>query len=152
MKTHILIGASGKATLKQAFKEDQITEHVVAMEDDLMWGPLGNILLDSYQSLRIKWWEEILNEEDKRVAIPYLYDSYKNFTKWTKCLTANDHLLFWVGDSPTEYLGFMCLLNYLPKSIPMSVIRVSPAYQKRYGKFRPRSAGEITPNKMFPLM
>jgi hypothetical protein len=152
MRTHILFGASPGGTLKQAFKEKQITEQVVAMQDDLMWGPLGNVLLDNVQALRLKWWEQVLNEEDKHVIIPYLLDAYKNFSQWTNTLTDDDQLLFWVGDSPTEHIGFMCLLAYLPKSIPVSVVMVSPAYYKRYGKFRPLSVGEIPPDKMFPLM
>ncbi|MEX2461671.1 MAG: DUF1835 domain-containing protein [Paenibacillaceae bacterium] len=152
MKTHIVFEASTRETLKQAFKINQIAEQIVAMEDDLMSGPLGNILLDNVQALRLKWWEQVLNEEDKTHDIPYLCDTFKNFSERVKTLTDNDSLLFWVGDSPTEHTGFMCLLANLPNSIPVSVVMVSPAYYKRYGKIRPRSAGEVLPDKMFPLM
>ncbi|SDN92712.1 Protein of unknown function [Paenibacillus sp. yr247] len=46
----------------------------------------------------------------------------------------------------------MCLLANLPNSIPVSVVMVSQAYYKRYGKFRPRSTGEVSPEKLFSLM
>ncbi|MDQ0878618.1 hypothetical protein QFZ77_007277 [Paenibacillus sp. V4I3] len=152
MRTHIVFGASTRGTLRQAFKINQITEQIIAMEDDLMLGPLGNIFLDSVQSFRLNWWEQILNEEDKTEYIPYLRDSYKNFSGWASLLTDDDSLLFWVGDSSTEQTGFMCLLANLPYSIPVSFVSVSQAYYKRYGKFRPRSTGEVSPEKLFPLM
>lgn len=152
MRIHIVFGASTRGTLRQAFKTNQITEQIVAMEDDLMLGPLGNILLDSVQSFRFKWWEQVLNEEDKTEYIPYLHDSFKNLNVWASLLTDNDSLLFWVGDSPTEQTGFMCLLANLPNSIPVSVVMVSQVYYKRYGKFRPRSTEEVSPEKLFSLI
>lgn len=66
-------------------------------------------------------------------------------------LTDNESLLFWVGNSPTEHTGLMCLLAYLPKSIPVSVVMASSAYYKRYGKFKPLYTGEITTEKLLPL-
>lgn len=152
MRTHIVFGASTRGTLRQAFKINQINEQIIAMEDDLMLGPLGNILLDSVQSFRLKWWEQILNEEDKTEYILYLRDSYIYFSGWVNLLTDDDSLLFWVGESSTEQTGFMCLLANLPSSIPVSFVMVSQAYYKRYGKFRPRSTGEVTPEKLSPLM
>jgi hypothetical protein len=152
MRTHIVFGASSYAILRQAFKINQITEQIVTMEDDLMSGPLGNIFLDSVQTFRLKWWEQVLNEEDKTEYIPYLRDSFKNYSGWAKLLNDDDSLLFWVGDSSTEQTGFMCLLANLPKSIPVSVVMVSQAYYKRYGKFKPRSTGEVSPEKLYSLM
>jgi hypothetical protein len=75
-----------------------------------------------------------------------------NFSLWANTLTDNDHLLFWVGDSPTEYTGLIGLLTYLPKSTPVSVVMASQAYYKKYGKFRPLSTGEISPDDILPLM
>lgn len=152
MRSHIVFGASTCGTLMQAFKINQITEQIVAMEDDLMLGPLGNIVLDSVQSFRLKWWEQILNEEDKTDYIPYLRDSFKNFSGWANIQTDEDSLLFWVGDSPTEHTGFMCLVANLPDYISVSVVMVSQAYYKKYGKFRPRSTGEVSPEKLVPLL
>lgn len=60
--------------------------------------------------------------------------------------------MFWVGDSPTEYTGIMCLFAYLPESIPISVIMASSAYYKRYGGFKPLSVGEISSEKLLPLL
>jgi hypothetical protein len=117
-----------------------------------MLGPLGNIFQDSVQSFRLKWWEQILNEEDKTEYIPYLRDSFKNFSGWANTLTDEDSLLFWVGDSSTEQTGFMCLLANLPNSISVSFVNVSHAYYKRYGKLRPRSTGEVSPEKLFPIL
>lgn len=151
-RTHIVFGASTRGTLRQAFKRNQITEQIVAMEDDFMSGPLGNILLDRDQTFRLKWWEQVLNEEDKTEFIPYLRDSYKNFNGWANTLTDDDSLLFWVGESTTEHTGFMCLLANLPSSVQVSAVMVSQAYYKRYGKFRPRSTGEVSPEKLYPLM
>jgi hypothetical protein len=110
MRTHIVFGATTRGTLMQAFKINQITERIVAIEDDLMLGPLGNIFLNSVQSFRLKWWEQILNEEDRTGYIPYLRDSFKNFNGWANTHTDKDSLFFWVGDSSTEQIGFMCLL------------------------------------------
>ncbi len=42
-QTHIVFGTATGAMLKQAFKNHQITEPIVAMEDDLMSGPLGKV-------------------------------------------------------------------------------------------------------------
>jgi hypothetical protein len=83
MKTHILFGASAGGTLKQAFKQNQITEQVVILPDDLMWGPLGNVLLDDIQAMRLSWWEQTVSEEDQSNIIPFLYDAYCDFIQWT---------------------------------------------------------------------
>ncbi|XEC96683.1 DUF3658 domain-containing protein [Paenibacillus tarimensis] len=151
MRTHILETSAGM-TLKQLFKEYEINERIVLMPDDLMLGPLGNILLEDVQAQRLKWWERIFSEEDKQIYMDFLHESYQNFNHWVHELTNKDSLLFWVGDSPTEYIGMMCLLAYLPDSIPVSVNMASSAYYKRYGGFKPFSAGEITPDKMLPLL
>jgi hypothetical protein len=138
--------------LKKAFKDHHITEKIITVEDDLMSGPIGNILLDPVQALRLGWWEQVLNEEDKTWVLPYLRDNYKSSTQLINAFSDDVSLLFWVGDSATEQLGFMCMLAYLPNSIPVSVVNVSLAYYKRYGKLRPFSSGEISPDKMLPLM
>jgi hypothetical protein len=152
MKTHIVFGESGGSSLKLALNDHQINENIVVVVDDLMWGPLGNILLETVQEERIKWWEQVLNEEVKSDSIAYLRNTYKRLSDWTNALTGNESFLFWVGDSPTEYTGLMFLLANIPKSNPVSIIMVSPAYYKRYARFKPLSAGEIIPEKMFHLI
>ncbi|WP_199616011.1 DUF1835 domain-containing protein [Paenibacillus alkalitolerans] len=151
MRTHILETSAGM-TLKQVFKDEEINERIVLLPDDLMLGPLGNIFLKDVQEQRLQWWERIFSEEDKRIYMDFLHESYQNFNHWIQDITDKDSLLFWVGDSVTEYTGMMCLLAYLPDSIPVSVIMASSAYYKRYGGFKPFSAGEITPGKMLPLL
>lgn len=152
MRTHILIGLSLGGALKIALESHQINDHVVVMVDDLMWGPLGNVLSDHVQAVRLNWWEQVLNDEDLSDDISFLREKYKIFNEWANSLTDSDSLLFWVGDNPTDYIGLMCLLTYLPKSIPVSVVMASEAYYKRYGKFKPLTVGEILLEKIFPLM
>jgi len=151
MTTHIVFGLSSGASVKFALKLLN-DEQVVVMMDDLMWGPLGNVLLEDIQELRLQWWGQVLTDEDILEDIPYLRESYKKFNEWANALKDNDSLLFWIGDNPSEYTGLMCLLSYLPQSIPVSVVMASNAYYKRYGKFKPRFMGEITADKILPLM
>jgi hypothetical protein len=117
-----------------------------------MWGPLGNFLLEMDLEVRFKWWEQVLNEEDKSYTTTYLRSTYKNLSDWVNSLTDEETLLFWVGDSPTEYTGVMFLLANIPKAIPVSIVKVSSAYYKRYGGFKPLSVGEIIPEKLVPLL
>jgi hypothetical protein len=152
MKTHVLFGLSLGGALKIVLESHQINDQVVVMVDDLMWGPLGNILSDHVQAVRLNWWEQVLNDEDLSDDIPFLRNKYKIFNELTNSLTDNDSLLFWVGDNPTDYTGLMCLLTYLPKSTPVSVVMASKAYYKRYGKFKPLNVGEIPLEKIFPLL
>jgi hypothetical protein len=152
LKTHILFGHSSGSVLKEALKIHKLDENIVVIGDDLMWGPLGNFLLEMDLEVRIKWWEQVLNEEDKSYATTYLRSTYKNLLDWVNSLTGEETLLFWVGDSPTEYTGLMFLLANIPKTIPVSIVMVSSAYYKRYGRFKPLSAGETIPEKLFPLM
>jgi hypothetical protein len=152
MTTHIMFDSSSGSSLKQAFNEQKIADRVVVILDDLMTGPLGNIMLPYVQTLRIDWWKQILSKEDKTDFIPLLQDNYEFLCQWVNSFTENDNIIFWVGDSPTEHTGLMFLLSQLPESIPMSVIMVSVAYKKRYGSFRPRSTGEVIPDKLVPLI
>jgi hypothetical protein len=44
--------------------ESPNNDQVVVMVDDLMWGPLGNVLSDHVQAVRLNWWsllKSILN-------------------------------------------------------------------------------------------
>ncbi|KRE21297.1 DUF1835 domain-containing protein [Paenibacillus sp. Soil522] len=104
MRTHVLIGLSLGGTLKIALESHQINDHVVVMVDDLMWGPLGNVLSDHVQTVRLNWWEQVLNDEDLSDDIPFLREKYKIFNEWANSLTDSDSLLFWVGDNPTDYI------------------------------------------------
>ncbi|MGM0884990.1 MAG: DUF3658 domain-containing protein [Bacillota bacterium] len=139
-------------SLKQLFKQQEINERVVYLPDDLMLGPLGNILLKDVQAERLKWWGRIFSEGDKQIYMDFLDESFQSFNHWVHEITDQDSLLFWVGDNPTEYIGMMCLLAYLPKSIPVSVIMSSMAYYKRYGGYKPLSTGEIPPKELLPLL
>jgi hypothetical protein len=152
MRTQVLFGLTLAGAHKMMLESHQIDDHVVVMADDLMWGPLGNILSHQVQTKRLDWWKQVLNNEDVADDIPFLQDNYRKFTEWTKSLTNNDSILFWVGDNPTDHIGLMCLLTYLPKSIPMSVIMVTRSYYKRYGRFKPLNMEEIPLEKLYPLL
>ncbi len=56
MRTHVLFGLSHGGALKIVLESYQINDHVVVMVDDLMWGPLGNVLSDHVQAVRLNWW------------------------------------------------------------------------------------------------
>lgn len=139
-----------------ALKSHQINDNVVVMFDDLMWGPLGNILSHQVQAERLEWWEQVLNDEDLADDIPFLRDRYRIFNEWANSLTDQDSILLWVGDNSTDYTGLMCLMtylpNYLPKSVPMSAVMASKSYFKRYGRFKPLNVGEIPLEKIYPLL
>jgi hypothetical protein len=118
------------------------------MPDDLMAGPLSNISLENGQALRLQWWEQILSEEQKDVFLDFLREGYQKFTEWTRSIDPEDEIVCWVGDSPTEYTGFMCFLANMLGDWSVSMIPASLAYKKRYKQFRPRSVGEIVPDEL----
>ncbi|OGX61806.1 MAG: hypothetical protein A2189_03380 [Paenibacillus sp. RIFOXYA1_FULL_44_5] len=152
MRTHVLFGLSLGGAHKMVLESHQINDHVVVMVDDLMWGPLGNVLSHHVQTERLNWWEQVLNDEDLADDIPFLREKYRIFNEWANSLTDNDSILLWVGDNSTDYTGLMCLLTYLPKSIPMSVVMASRSYYKRFGRFKPLNVGEISLEKIYPLL
>lgn len=78
MRIHILANVAGYS-LKRLFKEQEINERVVFLVDDLMLGPLGNILLKDVQEERLKWWEQIFSEGKKQDYMDFLNKSYQDF-------------------------------------------------------------------------
>lgn len=152
MRTHIFLDASAASSMKHIVRKQQIKENIISFTDDLMVGPLGNISLIDTQEERFQWWEQVLNEEDKHINMEYLLESYKHFNSWIHSLSDKERLLFWVGDSASEHTGFMYLLTIIPESVPVSVVMASQAYSKKYGKFRPFTAGEIKPEQLISLL
>jgi hypothetical protein len=120
VRTHIVFGLSSVSAIEQVMYVSN--EQVIVVLDDLMWGPIGNILSEDVQQTSVRWWKRVLNDEDFAAGVPDVFESYMKIGEWANTLTEIDSLQFWLADNSTDYTGLICLVSNLPKSISMSLL------------------------------
>ncbi len=153
-RIHVVFGQSACGQLKFGLAAARSSESIVSVIDDLMSGPLGNMCLDEMQQKRLQWWERVLGEDDKD-HIALLGENWKRFCAWVDSVSVKDSLLIWMAENPAEYTGLLCVLSYVPVTMPVSVVNVTKAYGEKYNtsdvEYFIKDSGEVAPDKLLSL-
>lgn len=129
--THVVFDESAQTGLREALSVAGTIEPVVALTDDLMIGPLGDIFSQNFKKERAAWWRHVLGS-GAECRIDTIMASWNALMARLSSLTQQDGLCIWTADNPSEYTGFLCVLSQIRSSVPVSVVNVTKAYATQY--------------------
>ncbi|NMP22694.1 DUF3658 domain-containing protein [Sulfobacillus harzensis] len=151
MQTHVVFGESIAGTMKLLGLPDP----VMALEDDLSCGPLGDMLSEATREDRVEWWSRVLVPSQPRY-LQSLRRSWERVGTWLHSGGRDDAVVIWVAENPAELTGASGILAHLPMTAPVSIINVNQAYARVHDTAEVQSlikyTGEIIPDELPPLM
>lgn len=153
MALHIVFGDSAAGNLKQFLSNECAEDKVIALRDNLSFGPIANLDEDEGASKRFDWLESMFVDNDV-IKAHEMIEQLDDEKKLNKILESDENI-FWVGPNAYAELGLLRVCSLLSKEGKNNFIVKFPDFKMEFqngNTFFAKSLGSILTNHIQKIM